>query len=59
MKEPILPLMDWLDFENLIREVFEKEFSKGGGEVKITQASRDGGVDAVAFNPIPSAVANG
>jgi restriction system protein len=48
-----LAAMDWLDFENLIREVFEKEFSKAGGEVKITQASRDGGVDAVAFDPDP------
>ena len=48
-----LAAMDWLDFENLIREVFGKEFSKGGGEVKITQASRDGGVDAVAFDPDP------
>ena len=48
-----LAAMDWLDFENLIREVFEKEFSKNGGEVKITQASRDGGVDAVAFDPDP------
>jgi len=48
-----LASMDWLDFENLIREVFEKEFSKNGGEVKITQASRDGGVDAVAFDPDP------
>ncbi len=48
-----LAAMDWLDFENLIRELFEKEFSKGGGEVKITQASRDGGVDAVAFDPDP------
>ncbi len=45
--------MDWEDFENLIREVFEKEFSKNGGEVKITRASRDGGVDAVAFDPDP------
>ena len=27
-----LAAMDWLDFENLIRELFEKEFSKGGGE---------------------------
>jgi restriction system protein len=45
--------MDWLDFENLIRELFEKEFSKGGGEVKITQASRDGGVDTIAFDPDP------
>ena len=48
-----LAAMDWLDFENLIREVFGKEFSKGGGEVKITQASRDGGVDAIAFDPNP------
>jgi restriction system protein len=48
-----LAAMDWLDFENLIRELFGKEFSKNGGEVKITQASRDGGVDAVAFDPDP------
>jgi restriction system protein len=48
-----LAAMDWEDFENLIREVFEKEFSKGGGEVKITRASRDGGVDAVVFDPDP------
>src|SRR5207248_10478117 len=48
-----LAAMDWLDFENLIREVFEKEFSHNGGEVKITQASRDGGVDAIAFDPDP------
>jgi restriction system protein len=48
-----LASMDWLDFENLIREVFEKEFSKNGGAVKITQASRDGGVDAIAFDPDP------
>ena len=45
--------MDWKDFENLIREVFEKEFSNNGGEVKITQASRDGGVDAIAYDPDP------
>ena len=45
--------MDWQDFENLIREIFEKEFQMGGGEVRITQASRDGGVDAVAFDPDP------
>lgn len=48
-----LAAMDWQDFENLIRELFEEEFSAGGGEVKITQASRDGGVDAVAFDPDP------
>ncbi len=41
------------DFENLIRELFEKVFSVNGGEVKITQASRDGGVDAIAFDPDP------
>jgi len=48
-----LAAMDWQDFENLIRELFEKEFVSSGGEVKITQASRDGGVDAVAFDPDP------
>jgi len=48
-----LAAMDWLDFENLIRELFEKEFSSNGGQVKITQASRDGGVDAIAFDPDP------
>lgn len=48
-----LAAMDWEDFEHLIREVFEREFSAGGGEVKITQASRDRGVDAVAFDPDP------
>jgi restriction system protein len=45
--------MDWKDFENLIRELFEKEFKTVGGEVKITQASRDEGVDAIAFDPDP------
>lgn len=48
-----LAAMDWLDFENLIREIFEKEFRSNGGEVKITRASRDGGVDAIAFDPDP------
>jgi len=48
-----LAAMDWEDFEHLIREVFEEEFSTEGGEVKITQASRDGGVDAVVFDPDP------
>ncbi len=45
-----LATMDWEDFEHLIREIFEQEFA---GEVKVTQASRDGGVDAVAFDPDP------
>jgi len=48
-----LAAMDWEDFEHLIREIFEKEFTQHGGEVKITQASRDGGVDAIAFDPDP------
>ena len=48
-----LASMDWEDFEHLIREIFAKEFSSTGGEVKVTQASRDGGVDAVAFDPDP------
>jgi len=48
-----LAAMDWEDFEHLIRELFEKEFQIGGGEVKVTQASRDGGVDAIAFDPDP------
>jgi restriction system protein len=48
-----LAAMDWQDFEFLIREIFEKEFSSNGGEVKVTQASRDGGVDAIAFDPDP------
>ena len=48
-----LAAIDWEDFEHLIRELFEKEFSQSGGEVKVTRASRDGGVDAVAFDPDP------
>lgn len=48
-----LAAMDWKDFENLIREVFEQEFSTTNGEVKVTQASKDGGVDAIAFDPDP------
>lgn len=37
----------------LIRELLEKEFISAGGEVKVTQASSDGGVDAIAFDPDP------
>lgn len=48
-----LAVMDWKDFENLIRELFEKEFSSNGSEVKITRASKDGGVDAVVFDSDP------
>jgi restriction system protein len=52
-EETNLAAMDWQDFEHLIRELFEKEFNNSGGEVKITRASKDGGVDAVAFDPDP------
>ena len=45
--------MDWEDFEHLVRELFEAEFRSAGGEVRVTQASRDGGVDAIAFDPDP------
>jgi len=48
-----LAAMNWEDFEHLVRELFEMEFSVNGGEVKVTQASRDGGVDAIAFDPDP------
>ena len=48
-----LAAMDWEDFEYLIREIFEKEFSVAGRAVRVTQASRDGGIDAVVFDPDP------
>jgi restriction system protein len=48
-----LAAMEWEDFEHLVRELFEKEFAKTGGEVRVTQASRDRGVDAIAFDPEP------
>jgi len=48
-----LAAIPWEEFEHLIREIFEIEFSTNGGEVKVTQASRDGGVDAIAFDPDP------
>jgi restriction system protein len=48
-----LAAMDWEDFEHLVREIFAQEFSGQGAEVKVTQASRDGGVDAVVLDPDP------
>ncbi len=48
-----LAAMDWEDFEHLVRELFEKEFSGPNSEVKVTRASRDGGIDAVVFDPDP------
>jgi restriction system protein len=52
-EEENLAAMDWEDFEHLIRELFEREFAKVGGEVRVTRASRDGGIDAVIFDPDP------
>lgn len=48
-----LASMHWEDFEHLVRQLFEKEFASRGGEVRVTQASSDGGVDAIAFDPDP------
>lgn len=48
-----LAAMDWEEFEHLVRELFESEFSGPGSEVKVTRASRDGGIDAVVFDPDP------
>lgn len=48
-----LASISWEDFEHLVRELFEREFLSRGGEVKVTQSSSDGGVDAVAFDPDP------
>jgi restriction system protein len=46
-----LASMDWEDFEHLCRELFERAFASSGAEVKVTQASRDQGVDAIIFDP--------
>lgn len=48
-----LAAMDWQDFEQLVREVLQLRFEKDGWKVNITRASRDGGVDAIIFNPDP------
>jgi len=51
--ESNLALMPWEDFEHLIRQLFEWEFSDKGIEVKVTRASHDRGVDAIMFDPDP------
>lgn len=45
--------MDWEDFEHLCRELFERVFASEGADVRVTQASRDQGVDAIIFDPDP------
>ena len=46
---PNLMEMRWIDFEALIQNLF----TKMGLEAKQTRASRDGGVDCVAYDPRP------
>lgn len=48
-----LAVMDWQDFEVLIRDLIQKEFSREGCKVEVTRASRDAGVDAIAFDEDP------
>lgn len=48
-----LAQMPWDDFEHLVRQFFEWEYSNKGFDVKITCASRDRGVDAIMFNSDP------
>lgn len=48
-----LAAMNWEEFEHFVRELFEREFASRGGEVKVTQSSSDGGVDAIAWDPDP------
>jgi restriction system protein len=52
-EESNLAAMEWEDFEHLVAQLFEWEFSKNGIEVKVTRASRDRGVDAILFDPDP------
>ncbi len=52
-KDENIATMNWEDFEHLVRELFERLFAQHGAEVKVTQASRDLGVDAVIFDPTP------
>ncbi len=48
-----LAVMDWEKFEVLIRDLIQKEFGTGNSTVEVTRASRDAGVDAIAFDEDP------
>jgi restriction system protein len=50
---PNIAKMPWEDFEHLVGGLFEKMFNAHSGEVKVTKASRDGGIDIVIYNPDP------
>ena len=45
--------MDCEEFEHAVVQVFELEFAADGIEIKVTQSSRDRGVDAILFDPHP------
>jgi len=48
-----LAALDWQDFEHLVRQLFELEFKATGADVRVTQSSRDRGVDCIVFDPDP------
>ena len=48
-----LASMDWEDFEKLVAILFSKIFPSETAEVKVTQASRDRGVDAIVWDTDP------
>ncbi len=48
-----LATMDWKDFEVLVRDLIQKEFAREGCKVEVTRASKDAGVDAIAFDEDP------
>jgi restriction system protein len=48
-----LMTMDWLDFEMLVRDLFEKLFEAHEADVRVTRSSRDRGIDAVVFDSDP------
>jgi restriction system protein len=48
-----LASMPWEEFEVLIRDLIQEEFSGEGTTVEVTQASHDAGVDAIAFDEDP------
>ena len=48
-----LASMPWEEFEHLVAQVFELEFADDGSEIRVTQSSRDRGVDAIIFDPNP------
>ena len=37
----------------MVAQVFELEFADDGSEIRVTQSSRDRGVDAIIFDPNP------